>query len=160
MEQVTIIEMPLENDYHILTRYKSDKDKVIIIYMTYISQDEEFILDKQEELNITRGNREFIIKPREVYCYGNVNLNTNSTDYNIIDGFDFLNYLSWAGLKIVSNYTYKTHKCSSPHSKPLWTETWSPAEIAQYAHACLNKPERIVLFKEIIDKKNDKHRHS
>lgn len=115
--------------------------------MTYISEKEEIALDKGETINLKRGNRTWTITTRNIYCYGEVDFNTGSEDMKQIDTFDFLNYLGGVGLHIYSDYHYDTHECHSPIKNCRWTETWHPAKIAQYAHGCLKKPQRIVLFK-------------
>ena len=143
------IQMPIWKDYHILSKHVDDKKNKILICMTYIDSDEEKILDENKLLHIVRGNTTFDIDSRFVYCYGNVNFTTGSPDYNIIENFSFLDYLGCVGLKIYSNYDYKNHVCTSPIDRCLWTETWNPAEVAQYAHGVLGKPNKIVLFKLI-----------
>lgn len=141
------IQMPIWKDYHILNCRKDDKKHVIMTCMTYITIDEEKVLDNNHVLTIVRGDTKFVINPNDVYCYGSVDLRTNSNDYNIIEDFDFLNYLGDVGLKIYADYNYETHTCKTPINRCRYTETWNPAEIVQYAHGVLGKPERIVLFK-------------
>ena len=115
--------------------------------MTYISEEEEAALDKGEVLTLKRGNRTMTVMPNHLYCYGEVDFSTNSDDMYQIEDFHFLDYLGAKGLHIYSDYHYDTHECHSPLPQCRWTETWNPAEIAQYAHGCLGKPQRIVLFK-------------
>ena len=141
------IQMPIWKDYHILNRRKDNNKNLIIVCMTYLTDEEERVLDKNKVLEIIRGNDKFTINPNNVYCYGSVDLHTNSNDYEIIEDFDFLDYLVDVGLKIYSDYDYETHTCKSPINRLRWTETWNPAEIVQYAHGVLGKPEKIVLFK-------------
>lgn len=152
MEQTFIIPMPIVENYHILTRNTDVNKRVILIMMTHITEEEEKQLDEGKQITITRGDATFDIQPTSIYCYGNVDFSTGSSDYDIIESFDFLNYLTAIGLPIVSRYNYEKHECSSTMDKCLWTETWNPAEIAQYIHGCLGKPERIVLFKYIKGK--------
>ena len=118
--------------------------------MTYITEEEENKLDNSENIVIDRGDISFDIKPNNVYCYGSVDFSTDSSDYNIIDDFDFLKHLTDTGVKIPSDYNYKEHACYSPLSRCRWTETWSPAELAQIAYSYIGKPERIVLFKHVM----------
>ena len=146
-----VIQMPIMKDYNMLSLNANIDKGVIMTFMTYITEEEEKDLDKGGEIKLVRGDMEFTIKPRMVYCYGHVDFTTDSSDYNIIEDFDFLNFLSEVGIHIPSDYNYKKHECHSPINKVRWTETWNPARIAQYAHARLGKPDRIVLFKYIKD---------
>lgn len=141
------IQMPIWKDYHILNSRRDDRNNTIMTCMSYLTVDEETVLDKNETLTIVRGDAKFVIKPNDVYCYGSVDLNTNSNDYNIIEDFDFLDYLGSVGLKIYADYNYETHTCRTPINRCRWTETHNPAKVVQYAHGVLGKPERIILFK-------------
>lgn len=148
----TIIPMPIMKDYHMLSLNKDAEKNIIMTMMTYITEDEEKLLDNGKELHLVRGNMEFNISSRKIYCYGHVDFTTNSSDYNIIDDFDFLNYLNEVGIHIPSDYNYKKHECKSPIDRVRWTESWSPAKVAQYAYARIGKPDRIVLFKHTKEK--------
>lgn len=149
---MTNIIMPIWKDYHILTSFKPDKKVVVTTIMTYLTEDEEQKLDNNETINITRGDDEFSIKPNDVYCYGNVDFSTNSQDYKIIENFKFLDYLTSKGLPIPSRYDYENHVCESDINRCLWSETWNPAEIAQFAHGSLGKPNKVLLFSYIKTK--------
>lgn len=143
-----VVSMPITKNYRILTYDNRNKVKREITVMTYISEEEESHIDKGETLLLTRGDRHLTVEVRRVYCYGEVDFSTGSDDFNQIDTFSFLDYLTgFTGLPIYANYDYKTHTCRIPEHKLYWAETWSPAIVAQYAHGCLGKPQRIVLFK-------------
>ena len=135
--------MPISQNYHILTKFKSGL-KYVQVIMTEISEEEENLIDNLERnvFKIDRGDRTFSITNNQIYCYGEVNFNSEE-DLKTIDNFSFLNHLKETGVPIWVNYNYETH--TSDH--PKYTETWSPAELAKYAHGCLNKPKRIILFK-------------
>lgn len=134
-------------NYHILSDNQA-KTKRELTVMTYITEKEESEIDNGKILVLTRGDRQLTIEPRRVYCYGEVDFNTGSDDMKQIDNFNFLDYLNgFNGLPVYSDYDYNTHTCRSPIKRLRWTETWRPAIIAQYAHGCLGKPPRIVLFK-------------
>lgn len=118
--------------------------------MAEISEDEEklideFIANKEEVITITKGDRTFNINRNNIYCYGNVNFRDDN-DLSVIDKFKFLNHLEGVGLKVYANYNYETHSCKSPRKFALQSETWSPVFLSKFAHAALNKPERIILF--------------
>ena len=118
--------------------------------MTYITEEEEQKLDDGKELILKRGNVSFQIHGNNIYCYGEVDFHEGSDDCKQIATFNFLNYLHEKGICIPSDYDYEHHVCNSPINKYRWTETWNPDDLARYAHGCLNKPNRIILFKNRI----------
>lgn len=118
--------------------------------MTYISEEEESLIDRGKTLNLQRGDAEFTIESYDIYCYGEVNFDLSSDDMYKIDNLNFLDYLKGAsGYPICSDYDYESHTCKSPISCYRITETWHPSVLARYAHGCLGKPQRIVLFKHL-----------
>lgn len=121
--------------------------------MIPISEQEEKRIDniKDSTLKFQRGDMSFSVKMRDIYCYGEVDF-TDKEDLNQIDSFDFLDHLGARGIYIWSQYDYKTHSCRTPNKRILWTETWSPSVVAQIAHGCLGKPQRILLFNDYIRK--------
>lgn len=139
--------MPITPEYRILCN-NGDIGRGCQIVMTYISEHEENQLDNLSDkiLVLERGDKTFNIQMHRVYCYGKVDFN-NDDDLNIIENFNFLNHLGAVGVHIYADYDYESHTCSSPTNHYKWTETWSPSHLARYAHGCLNKPERIVLFR-------------
>ena len=141
--------MPIVQDYYILTS-RTDAKRIEQVIMTYITEEEEQTLDNNEELIIERGEASFNIQGNNVYCYGEVDFNKGSDDCKKIATFNFLNYLGWKGIVIPSDYHYDTHECHSPLKSYRWTETWKPDVLARYAHGCLNKPQRIVLFRRLL----------
>lgn len=119
--------------------------------MIGISEEEENKIDNigNNILTIKRGDREFTITGKQIYCYGEVDFNSQD-DLDVIENFNFLNYLGSVGIGFYSNYDYKEHACYSDTKRVQWTETWSPSLLAQYAHAMLGKPQRILLFNQTI----------
>lgn len=142
--------MPISQNYHILCRNKTNVRTVEVV-MTHIDEREESFIDnlKDNIIKLDRGERTFTISRRQIYCYGEVDFN-NEEDLKTIDGFKFLSHLGVAGQPIYANHNYHNHTCASPKNHALWTETWSPAYLARYAHASLNKPQRIILFYQDI----------
>lgn len=118
--------------------------------MTYITEEEEQELDKNNTLTLKRNNIIFQIHSNNVYCYGEVNFKEGSDDCKQIATFNFLDYLGWKGIMLPSDYHYDTHECHSPLTSYRWYETWQPDVLARYAHGCLNKPKRIVLFRRLL----------
>lgn len=119
--------------------------------MIPISEEEEEQIDniKNHIIVFTRGNKEFSVSIKDIYCYGEVDFNDDNT-LNQIENFKFLDFLEGNGVHIFSNYDYNTHSCMSDKKYLLHTETWSPAFLAKMAHGYLNKPARILLFNQTI----------
>lgn len=117
--------------------------------MTYIDEDEESIIDNLKDgiLKLDRGDRTFSISMKQIHCYGEVDFHKQD-DLNTIENFKFLNYLGGVGIHIYSNYDYDSHSVTSPKRHALWTETWSPSELAKMAHGYIGKPQRIILFNQ------------
>ena len=141
--------MPIFQDYYVLISRidKSYREQVII---TYITEEEEQQLDEGKQLTLERGNASFQVHGNNIYCYGEVDFHEGSDDCKQIATFNFLDYLDWKGVILPSDYHYDTHTCHSPIKSYRWYETWSPEILARYAHGCLNKPERIVLFRRLL----------
>lgn len=118
--------------------------------MTYINEKEEELIDNGKELNIERNGKTYKIKPNQIYCYGEIDFSDNSEDNQKINTFDCLNYLDgFTGISICSNYDYNNHICLSNIPEYQWTHTWNLSKLCQYAHGCLNKPKRVLMFKHI-----------
>lgn len=146
---IHVIPMPIFQDYHILVS-RTDVNHKEQVIMTYITEEEEQELDKHNTLTLKRNNIVFQIHSNNVYCYGEVNFKEGSDDCKQIATFNFLDYLGWKGIMLPSDYHYDTHECHSPLTSYRWYETWQPDVLARYAHGCLNKPERIVLFRRLL----------
>lgn len=141
--------MPIFQDYYILIS-RIDINRREQVIMTYITEEEEQELDERNELTLKRNNIVFQIHSNNVYCYGEVNFKEGSDDCKQIATFNFLDYLGWKGIMLPSDYHYDTHECHSPLTSYRWYETWQPDILARYAHGCLNKPKRIILFRRLL----------
>ena len=142
------IPLPIYSDYRILNSNITEaKTKVTV--MIPITEKEEENIDNIDNsvLIFIRGKRKFSVTMKDIYCYGEVNFTDRET-LDKIENFNFLNYLGEVGVHIYSNYDYTTHSCSTSKKTLLWTETWSPAELAKMAHGYLGKPDRILLFSQ------------
>lgn len=143
--------MKITPEYHILINIKKENGKILKqVIMSYITEDEEIELDniaKNSFVKINRGNKTFTITPFDIICYGEVDFH-DKKDLLIMNGFKFLNHLSFVGKAIPANYDYETHTASSLTKQMKWTETFQPMILCKYAHGCLNKPKRIVLFNQ------------
>ena len=141
--------MPIFQDYYILVSRTDARRKEQII-MTYLTEEEEQNLDDGKELILKRGNSSFRVHCNNIYCYGEVDFHEGSDDCKQIATFNFLDYLDWKGIVIPSDYHYDTHECHSPIKSYRIYETWKPDVLSRYAHGCLNKPKRVVLFRRLL----------
>ena len=149
---VVMIPLPICQNYRILCS-SANSYTIRKTIMIPISEQEEKNIDNigNSTLKFQRGNVTFSVKMKDIYCYGKVDF-TNKDDLNQIDSFNFLEHLGASGIRIYSQYDYKTHSCKTFNKKLLWTETWRPSVVAQMTHGYLGKPQRILLFNEYVRK--------
>lgn len=140
------IQMPIIKDYQTLI-CRTESTSKISVMMTYITEDEEHELDNNRPIIIKRGNITFMVNPQTVYCYGEIDFNTNSEDYKTLATFNWLDHLTDRGIGIPANYNYKTHTCVTPLRQYQYYDTVKPEVVAQYLHGVLGKPERTLIFK-------------
>ena len=140
------IKLPIYPDFHILNKNVSNLGTKLTV-MIPIDEEEEKLIDNIDKstLKFNRGNKSFSISMKDSYCDGEVDFEDKDT-LNQINEFKFLDYLCEVGVHIYARDDYKTHSCSSPKRCCLWTETWSPSQLAKMAHGYLGKPKRILLF--------------
>ncbi len=117
--------------------------------MIPINEKEESEIDNigHKTLYFDRGNRNFSVAMKDIYCYGEIDFYDEDT-LDKIEDFNFLDYLKEVGVHIYSRYNYETHSCSSPRRALLWCETFSPLTLVMMAHGFLDKPKRILLFNQ------------
>lgn len=127
--------------------------------MTSITKEEEEQLDNNESIHIKRGGFEFNIEPNDVFCYGHIDFHDNSADMDVISGFKWLNHLVFRGVIVPANYDYEKHCAYSDIKTYRYYDTMKPEVVAQYAHGCIGKPERTIIFKQ-VNKAHGKHRNS
>lgn len=134
-------------DIYILNKVISAKSFSLV--MTSITEDEEIKIDNNETIEITRGKYKFVISPKDVYVYGDVDFSPSSSDLDRIAKFDF--YLE-KGKVVPAKYDYNTHTCLSDIDRYKMYDTTDIATIVKYAHGCINKPKKIIIFKNVIRK--------
>lgn len=140
------IPMPISQNYHIVCRTYFGKILATVI-MTWLSEKEEEEIDNiyNTKIILNRGDKTYVIDKRNIYGYGLIDL-SKKADCDEIDNFKFLNYLVDRGLPIPSNYNYDKHVCLSNNKKLQFGETFSPLRVIKYAHGCLQKPKRVIIF--------------
>ena len=147
--------MPITNlDYQVMCSRFLTRGELELIIMIPISEKEETELDSGSLITVRNGFG-FSIDKTNVICYGEIDFNTNSDDYNVIEGMNWLDHITLLGIGVPSDYDYKTHCCYSPIKVVRHYDTNNPAVVAQYTHARLGKPQRCCIFKE---KRNGIHR--
>lgn len=117
--------------------------------MISITEEDEKNLDKGS-LHAIRGDKEFFILSNNVICYGEIDFSNYSEDLDVISNMDWLDHLTLRGVIVPSDYNYEEHCCYPPGKYIRYYDTTNPAIVTKYAHACLGKPERCCIFKQII----------
>lgn len=142
-KKIYTINMPINTEIQLLCKVKS-KGSINKIYMAPITEEQEVLIRKSCEINIEVNNNVYKVNPNRVWCFGKIDL-TDKHDIDGIESFDWFDD-TVNGVYIPSDYDYNTHTCSSPLPQYRFYETWHNINIVRYKHACLGKPERIVIF--------------
>lgn len=144
--------MPTTQNFRILCSNRGLNSDYQIV-LSYLTKEEEIRIDNlgNGRIILPRGDKKFEVKLNKIFCYGEVNFYSDE-DLDTIDDFHFLDYLGAKGIPIPSDYDYETHSCMPPNNILRWRETWSPSELVRYSHACLGKPDRIILFVNLLKK--------
>lgn len=121
--------------------------------MAPLNDNQEQDLDTKDSVTIKIGKQEIEVDKRDVLAYGDISFDDNSSDVDIIENLNFLdNCSAMKGEVIPANYDYKTHTCKSKLKCYQITETWNPLYVCKYAHGCLGKPKKIIIFNYDIKK--------
>lgn len=124
----------------------SDNNGIQVVIMA-ISEEEENQLNEGKHLSCDYLGNPFDVDPNLCYAYGELDLSPNSKDINKIcktNWFDNLN----VNIFMQSEYDYETHSVTSDVKGGRWYETSNPRIFLPYLYACLNKPQRVVIFKD------------
>ena len=148
-EKKYIIKLPVREDYYSLVSKKLLDRRTESVVMTYITEEEEEVIDAGKTITIKRSNLSFTIKPSNIYCYGEIDFSNNSEDMDIISTFTWLDHLLIRGVCIPSNYNYDKHECISRNKQPMWYDTTKCEVLAKYVHGCLGKPKRTLIFRQV-----------
>lgn len=146
--------MPIFKDYQIILCRTTDFHKQSRIIMIPITEEEEVEIDaklNREKADVIFekqcGKLKVAIKPRDIQFYGEIDFSDTSEDLDEIDKAKWFESLEEGSVPVPSDYDYNTHCCYSPINKFRYTETFYPSILVRYKHACLGKPERVVIFK-------------
>lgn len=137
--------MPIRNCMYLFTPSAGyDRTYAYVIGVTKEQEDE---LVENGKLSITKGNKVFNINLDHCFCYGNIDFTTDSSDLNEIDESGMFEKYDMKFV-LYSHYDYKTHTCKTPYKRAMWYDSWDIKKILQYIHGCLDKPERVLIFKD------------
>ncbi len=139
--------MPVLGGYQVICSRSINKMEQESIIMIPITEKEEKSLDNGY-LHWVREEGEFVIDNTNKPIYGNIDFNTNSDDYNVIENMNWLDYRITLGIHVPSNYDYKEHCCYSDTKRYKTYDTLNPAVVTQYKHALMGKPERVCIFRK------------
>ena len=126
--------------YH--TNHKGGERPVI---MTAITEEEEKLIDEDKTITIKRGNTKFTVSKKNIYGYGHIDFSNNSDDREDVDNFNFLDNLDSSGYPIDS-IDYDKGVFTG-----RWYATWHPFVVCQLMHAYLGKPERVCIFRKVLN---------
>lgn len=140
-------------DFVFIARSIDSGNGNIDVIMTSITEEEETLLDKGKTIIITRGKIEFIINPNLCFAYGELDL---SPDSDIIKTFAEINWFRNLNIKhfLFSEYDYEHHSVTSDVKGGRWYDSSNISKYLPYLYACLNKPKRIVIFRQTFDTKS------
>lgn len=144
-----VIKLPIREDYYSLVSKKNTSKQNESVVMTYITEAEENAIDKGKTITLKRGNLSFTVNPTNIYCYGEIDFSNDSEDMNVISTFTWLDHLLTRGVYVPSHYNYERHECVSNNKRPMWYDTTKCEVYAKYVHACLGKPKRCLIFRDV-----------
>lgn len=142
-----IYHLPTSKDVVIVHWRVVDK-RVRKILMAPITEEQEMRLDKGLVIEIITHNKGYVLSREDAIVYGNIDFNNDSND------MDFIRDLEWCiddyfkGVCIPSRYNYEKHTAVGNRHGILYYDTVRSDTILKYKHGCLNKPERVIVWKE------------
>lgn len=118
--------------------------------MISITENEEKELDKGNLVTV-KDNQRFTINTYNIICYGAIDFNLKSDDFDTLLSLDFINPTGTLGVSIPTNYDYETHSCTLIDRRIKYFDSTNPGLVCRYFHGKLGKPERVCIFREIIN---------
>lgn len=101
-------------------------------------------LDKKETFDIEWNGRKFRVMPRNVFAYGELNLN-DEDDIELI--YECKISIPDDGIWIYSDYNYKTNTTKTKDGRILQYTSFDNYKIIRQAYGMLGCPKKIILFK-------------
>lgn len=124
----------------------ADNSGVQVVIMPITEEEEKDLNNNRHLVHNYLGN-EFYIEPALCYAYGELDLSPNSKDIEKIYKANWFDKMD-INITLHSEYDYETHTVTSDVVGGRWYETDDPRLFLPYFHACLNKPDRVVIFKD------------
>lgn len=117
----------------------------MIMIMESITKEQEERIDKSKiyfgEIRYERPDKH-IIQARNIYLYGEVNVNDKS-DIDLIKKFDLVDPdHNW----IDSNFNFEEGTCTTIEGIRKGYDTWDPVKWFLYNYCLLGKPERVIIY--------------
>lgn len=138
--------------YAYISRAGEENNGPVNIVMTSLSKEEEKFLESNEPILIKRGEMEFVVEPKKCYGYGDINLSPNSDDIKSIEELGWFDY-PYIKQFIPTGYDYNSnsHPVTPLLKRGKWFDTSVPSTFLPYLYASIGKPDRIVIFKYVLD---------
>lgn len=138
----------------------------MFMYMEPISEKEEQLIDDSKEQFSTirfKTKEGFILKPDDIFLYGEVDLN-NPNDIDFINKKDILSMEPFMNMWMNSNFNYDKNTITSDERCIfLKHDTFNKLEWFKFNYCLIGKPKRIIIYQipkivlyEYNARKNDK----
>lgn len=114
------------------------------IVMTFLTEEAERSLDKGMQVSLVRDDKTFIVTSKNAYCYGKIDFNDDSDDY---DNLEWVLPELDEPIEVPTDYDFEKHVCRSPVRRYRSIKTLDIVRCAQYKYAMLGKPDKVVIFK-------------
>lgn len=125
--------------------------------ITYLTDIEEKLLDSGETItikrkSITRDQHDiyFVVDPNNCFGYGDLKFDNSNNDLNNMEKLDWFRRY-YVDIFIPTNYNYENHTVTSDIKGGRYYDTSNPKIFLPFMHGCLNKPEKVVIFREYLD---------
>lgn len=129
--------------------YPQENSGVSVI-MAPITEQQEKLLDDDQVISVVdQFDRTFIVNPKNCYAYGKLDLSPNSDNIETIAKANWFKYF-YVNIILTGKYDYNTHTVTSDVVGGRWYETDNIKDYLPYLHGKIGKPERVVIFKDVI----------
>lgn len=125
--------------------------------ITYLTDGEEHLLNAGETITIKRKsltNDEhdvyFVVDPNNCFGYGDLKFDNSNNDLKNIEELDWFRRYYYR-IYMPTEYDYNSHTVTSDIKGGRYYDTTNPKVFLPYMHGCLNKPEKVVIFREYLD---------
>ena len=126
----------------------NSKGIITVIRMSYITEKEEAFIDENNIITITRDGIPYTISKEKIYGYGVLDLSEGSSDSKILAIQKWSDLEGFPG-RVIPVYDYSTGLMKRKNGVLQRTETWSCLDIVKYGYSTLDKPARIIIFKQV-----------